>query len=190
MDSRLDDFEPEPERRPTFLTVLCILTFIGSGWAIVSAIWSYTTAEEIVKVINVQKLDKSNDSLHIVDSARLEREKNSDGDMIGRKFRIAAEKMMTVENIHKKSIGDLIAGLFTLGGAILMWFQRRAGFYLYIAGVLIGIALPFYLYGNDLVTVGIASFGAFFGLLFIVLYALNLKWINRPMKLNGQNPAG
>jgi hypothetical protein len=92
--------------------------------------------------------------------------------------------MMTVENIHKKSIGDLIAGLFTLAGAILMWFQRRNGFYLYIAGVLIGIALPFYLYGNDLLTVGIASFGAFFGLLFIVLYALNLKWMNRSTEIS------
>jgi hypothetical protein len=179
MDNRLDDFESEPERRPTFLTVLCILTFIGSGWAILSAIWSYTTAEQIVKVINVQRLDRSNDSLQIKDSTRLKHEKNSNGFMIGEKLRIATEKMMTVENIHKKSIGDLIAGLFTLAGAILMWFRRRTGFYLYIAGVLIGIALPFYLYGNDLLTVGMASFGAFFGLLFIVLYALNLKWMNR-----------
>lgn len=185
MDSRLDDFETQPERRPTFLTVLCILTFIGSGWSILSAIWSYTTAEEIVKVINVQKLNKSNDSLDLKDSARLEREKNSNGYMIGQKLGKAAQKMMTVENIHKKSIGDLIAGLFTLGGAILMWFQRKKGFYLYIGGVIIGIALPFYLYGNDLLTVGMASFGAFFGLLFIVLYALNLKWMNRSAQIAG-----
>jgi hypothetical protein len=184
MDSRLDDFESEPEPRPTFLTVLCILTFIGSGWGIISAIWSYTTADEIVKVVHVQRLDTSNDSTRAVDSARLERNKNSNGYMIGRKLRMATEKMMTVENIHKKSIGDLIAGLFTLAGAILMWFQRRNGFYLYIAGVLIGIALPFYLYGNDLLTVGIASFGAFFGLLLIVLYALNLKWMNRSTEIS------
>ncbi|MEP6627313.1 MAG: hypothetical protein ABJA32_04980 [Ginsengibacter sp.] len=184
MDSKLDDFESEPEPRPTFLTVLCILTFIGSGWGIISAIWSYTTADEIVKVINVQRLDRNNDSLHVVDSARLERNKNSIGYMIGRKLRMATEKMMTVENIHKKSIGDLIAALFTLAGAILMWFQRRNGFYLYIAGVVFVIALPFYLYGIDLLTVGIASFGAFFGLLFIVLYALNLKWMSRSTEIS------
>ena len=183
MDNRLDDFEPEPERRPTFLTVLCVLTFIGSGWTILSAIWSYTTAEQIVNVINVQRVDRNNDSLHIKDSTRLTREKNSDDNIIGQKLRIATQKMMTVENIHKKSIGDVIAGLFTLSGAVLMWFRRRIGFYLYMAGVAIGIALPFYLYGNDLLTVGMASFGAFFGLLFIVLYALNLKWMNRPQQL-------
>ncbi|MCR9173961.1 MAG: hypothetical protein NXI10_15765 [bacterium] len=28
----------EQQKRPTFLTVLCILTFIGSGWGIISAL--------------------------------------------------------------------------------------------------------------------------------------------------------
>ncbi|MDA8886218.1 hypothetical protein N9I68_01420 [Bacteroidia bacterium] len=32
-------------QRPTFLTVLCILTFIGSGYGIFQGITSYATAE-------------------------------------------------------------------------------------------------------------------------------------------------
>jgi hypothetical protein len=83
--------------------------------------------------------------------------------------------LLTVENIRKKSIGDLIAALFTLSGALLMWWQKRTGFYIYIIGVIIGILVPLYLFGHDLVTVGMASFGAFFGLLFIALYAVNIK---------------
>ncbi|MDQ6890443.1 MAG: hypothetical protein M3Z56_09240, partial [Bacteroidota bacterium] len=62
-----------------------------------------------------------------------------------------------------------------LVGAILMWQLRRTGFYLYIIGVIIGIIVPFYLYGNNLIAVGISAFTSFFGLVFIALYALNFR---------------
>jgi hypothetical protein len=77
--------------------------------------------------------------------------------------------------MHKAAIGGFIASLLTLAGAILMWNLKRKGFYIYILGVALGIAIPFYLYGNDLIAVGAASFANFFGLVFIALYALNLK---------------
>jgi hypothetical protein len=179
MQPNFDDFETEPLKRPSFLTVLCILTFIGSGWAILSSVWSYATAKETVNMITHTQQRNTHDSLSKKDSIRLQKQKESAGYIIGKKISASAKTMFTVDNIHKKSIGDLIAAIFTLTGAIFMWFQKRRGFYLYIIGVAIGIALPFYLYGNDLLTVGIASFSAFFGLLFIALYALNLKTMNR-----------
>jgi hypothetical protein len=73
------------------------------------------------------------------------------------------------------AIGSLVAALLTLSGALLMWQLKRNGFYLYIAGVAVGIIIPFYVFGNDLVAVGASSFANFFGLIFIALYALNLK---------------
>jgi len=51
----------------------------------------------------------------------------------------------------------------------------KKGFYLYIIGVIIGLVIPFYLYGGNLIAVGISSVSGFFGLVFIALYALNLK---------------
>ena len=33
-------FETNQLKRPTFLTVLCILTFIGSGWGVLSQLFS------------------------------------------------------------------------------------------------------------------------------------------------------
>ncbi|MEO6134312.1 MAG: hypothetical protein ABIP35_04105 [Ginsengibacter sp.] len=175
MDFNDQDSEMQPEKRNTFLTVLCILTFVGSGWAIMTAATSYFTAEATAKVFNQTFKKNPADSAAKVDTVSNQVRKNSTSHQIGFKVGKSMKKMMTVDNIHKKAIGDLIAGLCTLGGAILMWFQRKKGFYLYIVGVAIGIAVPFYLYGNDLVSIGISSFGAFFGLLFIALYAVNLK---------------
>ena len=179
MQSNFDDFETEPSKRPTFLTVLCILTFIGSGWAILTSAWSYTTAEQTVKMFTLVEQRNAHDSLSKKDSVRLQKQHESSEYIIGKKIGASARTMFTVDNIHKKSIGDLVAAVFTLTGAIFMWFQKRRGFYIYIIGVVIAIALPFYLFGNDLLTIGIASFGAFFGLLFIALYALNLKSMDR-----------
>jgi hypothetical protein len=179
MQDNFDDLETEPSKRPTFLTLLCILTFIGSGWAILTSVWSYTTAERTVKMITHAGQENGHDSLSKKDSVRLQKQHESSEYIIGKKIGASAKTMFTVDNIHKKSIGDLIAAIFTLTGAVFMWFQKRRGFYIYIIGVAIGIALPLYLFGNDLLSVGIASFGAFFGLLFIALYALNLKSMNR-----------
>lgn len=38
MSETLDNVNMETAKRPTFLTVLCILTFIGSAWGIISAL--------------------------------------------------------------------------------------------------------------------------------------------------------
>jgi len=93
----------------------------------------------------------------------------------GEKMMFSLSKMLTAENIRKSAIANIISGFFTLLGAFLMWRLRRNGFYLYVAGIIIGLLVPFYLYGNNLIAIGVSSFSSFFGLVFIALYALNLK---------------
>ena len=128
MQNNFDDLETEPLKRPTFLTVLCILTFVGSGWAILSSVWSYTTAEQTVKMFTQVAQENAHDSLSKKDSVRLQKQHESSEYIIGKKIGASAKTMFTVDNIHKKSIGDLIAAVFTLTGAIFMWFQKRRGF--------------------------------------------------------------
>ena len=165
------DFETEPDKRPSFLTWLCILTFIGSGWGIISAILSYTTAHKVSMVFS-ENLN-IRDSIVRNDTAKVTIRRNrlfSSGKIKG-----SFSKMFQEDNIRKGALGKLIAAILTLTGALLMWQSKRTGFYLYIAGTIIAIAVPFYLFGNDLVAVGASSFANFFGLIFISLYALNLK---------------
>ncbi len=165
------DFETEPDKRSSFLTWLCILTFIGSGWGIISAILSYTTAHKVSMVFS-ENLN-IRDSIVRNDTAKVTIRRNrlfSSGKIKG-----SFSKMFQEDNIRKSALGKLIAAILTLTGALLMWQSKRTGFYLYIAGTIIAIAVPFYLFGNDLVAVGASSFANFFGLIFISLYALNLK---------------
>jgi len=68
MEPNLNEFEQEPLTRPTLLTVLCILTFIGSGWAIVSSAWSYSMASKSAQMISSANMAKRNDSTFRRDS--------------------------------------------------------------------------------------------------------------------------
>jgi len=114
------------------------------------------------------------DSLSINDTASSKSRRNNKN-IFGQKMRRSVSRLMTTDNIRKTAIGNLIACLFTLIGAIIMWMLFKKGFYLYIIGVIIGLVIPFYLYGGNLIAVGISSVSGFFGLVFIALYALNLK---------------
>lgn len=66
-------------------------------------------------------------------------------------------------------------GLLCVFGAFLMWQLKRTGFYLYTVATLIAIITPIALMGGNILTL-INTFAAgFFGLLFIILYGVNLK---------------
>ncbi|MEP6952273.1 MAG: hypothetical protein ABI863_23480 [Ginsengibacter sp.] len=172
MESNLNEFEQEPRLRPTLLTVLCILTFVGSGLTIVKNAYSYSTASRTAIMFSSDSINNPNSSLQ-KDSARRGWRKNQT--MFGPKMMLSLSKILTKDNIEKSAIGEIISGICTLLGALLMWQMRRNGWYLYIAGIIVGLVVPFYLYGNNLLAVGISSFSSFFGLVFIALYALNIK---------------
>ncbi|MEO6949483.1 MAG: hypothetical protein ABI123_07635 [Ginsengibacter sp.] len=193
---RTSDYENEyePKVRPSFLTILCILTFIGSGMSIISSVFAYKTADksnsifsQIAKgntdtvnasTVTIKDSTYVNDSL-IVSNSAIEHQNKVPKSELEVKMQRSAAKMFTKENIQKKSIGDFLAAIFTLTGAILMWNLRRQGFYVYIIGVLISFFVPLYLYGTDLMSIGLSIISAFFGLVFIALYALNLKAMRR-----------
>lgn len=180
MRENLYEFESEPEKRSSFLTWLCILTFIGSGWAIISSVWTYSMAGK-ANIVFQDKVHEKRDSTLLNDTTNIRRREKPSP--LEGKIKASLSKIVNAENMRKAAIGAFIASLLTLAGAILMWNLRRQGFYIYILGVIFGILVPFYLYGNDLIAVGATSFANFFGLVFIALYALNLKSIRtKPVK--------
>lgn len=158
-----------PPQRPTFLTVLCILTFIGSGYGLINGAITYFNAESISKVVvnvKVKTADDINRNGKIKDTANA---------AFRSKVMNSMSVISTPENLRKTALGNIVVSIICLIGAIIMWRLRRFGFYLYVLGTIIGVIIPFYLFGNNFLAAITSGFASFIGLIFIIFYAMNLK---------------
>lgn len=151
--------------RNTFLTVICILSFIGSGWGVIKAIRSYATADYIAQIGSgaMQSAEKQINQISTTPDFVKQ--------IIG-----SVEKDMNPDFLRKLAIFQFIANLLTLSGAILMWNLKKTGFYLYLMGIIVLVVAPFAM-GRLVGAIGGSLIG-FFGVIFIVMYAVNLKQMN------------
>ena len=137
--------ERQQNKRPAFLTVLCILTFIGSGFAIISELIVLFLPSSFMEGMQVQFAD-----------------------ILGEE---KAEEMIASFALQcKLAPYQLILSILSLAGAILMFQLKRMGFYLYTLAQVLLVVLPG-LIGGQWSIVG----AAFWSVLFIVLYAVNWK---------------
>jgi hypothetical protein len=146
-------------KRPQFLTVLCILTFIGCALAFFGAIWGYFS------------IDAS--------AAGMGNMGNVEGDTYGMMSGIQETINKAVENAVPNLIIGIVCALLCLYGALQMWKLKKIGFFIYSIGEITPAIAGFFLGGGGL----IGSVGAIFGLLlaivWIVLYAVNFKHLTQ-----------
>ncbi|HEV8080539.1 MAG TPA: hypothetical protein VGP43_07500 [Chitinophagaceae bacterium] len=163
------EFDTIPPQRPVFLKVLCILTFIGSGYGIINGVVTYFKANDISKFVTevkaemknkISKKKKTNDTISV----------SFAGNVVNN-----MSAMATPDNLRKMAIGTVISSILCLLGAILMWNLRKVGFYIYVIGTILIIVLPFYLFGiNFLTNLSVGAQG-FIGIIFVIFYAMNIK---------------
>ena len=170
---------PSEESRPQFLTVLCILTFIGTGLMLGFSL------------IGIPKT--------FIRSAE---ERASQREMTYQKMMqfnpAAADAMlqaMEEEEKYEKPNWILSFGcnLLSLFGALMMWKQKKTGFYLYLAGEILPYILPLILLGGingmksgmGIITslgglmqgfaIAVIAFMIIADIAFFIMYALNLR---------------
>ena len=154
--------------RPTFLTVLCILTFIGSAWGIIGNIQRYLTANTTAQFVSAATQE-----------GREELQKSGDeGSKVANSILSGMDAMLNPANVKKAAIFGIVASVLTLLGGFLMFQLKKTGFYTYLVGTVVGIIGPFVAFsGAGVMGILTSSVMAFFGILFVVLYALNLKYL-------------
>lgn len=144
-----------PAQRPTFLTVLCILSFIASGFAIIwsiIALLGAIAAQAIVSTV--------------------------DGGMEGLQEEMAAEgiDMSSAATVTETAsmglvwayvIVTILATIIGLIGVIRMWKLQKSGFFLY-AGASVASLVMGSIYAFSIVSVLIT-------VAFIAMYAMNMK---------------
>lgn len=152
--------------RPLFLTILCILTFIGSGSSIFSSFSNYKNAEVAVGV-GTEALEEVMDTIE--DEVDSEEEANIISKLMG-----SVTDGLTVENVKNIALANGISAILTLIGAILMWGLDMKGFWLYIFGTIVAIVAPIMIYEGMMGAMA-GGGAAFIGILFCILYGVNVK---------------
>ena len=87
--------------------------------------------------------------------------------------------MMDPEKLKQNYLLTFIGNILTLAGGILMFRLRKSGFWVYIAGTVLLVATPVIIFGvGNMFSLGITFMLGIVGILFIVLYSLNLKHLS------------
>lgn len=164
----VDEVKDLDQKRPTFLTVLCILTFA------VSAYYLFDGTRTIF-------VSKSFDStqwhavMEGVDEALQDADPNTAKFLESFMGSLSKTIEKTIENANMLGFITIIVALLSAYGAFLMYKLNRKGFTVYVGAKIIGIVLPLAILGFNMVTGFAFGFSAFIGMIFVILYGVNRK---------------
>lgn len=157
----METLSVHPKPRPILLTVLCILTFIGSGFGVFSNLMAMFAAP-FLEFFQPSMFDEAFNQLG-----------NNPCDEFAKQALDMA--ILAIDNFLGITLSKFIFYALSLVGAIMMFQMKKIGFYLYIAAqvgfLFIG---PVFLGWNMFVSLSL-FFSGFFSILFIALYGINLK---------------
>lgn len=159
-----DSTTPVPRTRPTLLTVLCILSFIAGAWAVISGLMSLTASPDTEALR--QQMDQAMEGVE---------ELGDDSPMAGFAQGMAEQAMKAAEAARPMGIANMIIALISIFGVWQMWNLKKTGFWIYVLASVAGLAVPMIFLGGGLLAVMSVGVGGFISLIFIILYALNLK---------------
>ena len=145
----------EAPKRPTFITVLCILTWVGCGIGLIMSLVAWWGTRAAAAMMDVAG--------SMAEGAGA----NTDA-MPG-----MAEAMNALKYANMLMIISVIGTLLCLVGSIQMWKLKKMGFYLYVVGELAPPIATMVLLGGMAGAMGIV--GLILPIVFVVLYGLNLK---------------
>lgn len=161
-----DNLKVENER-PTFLTVLTIITFVVSGLFFLSGIFgamSYDKEKQleaneiqIEQMIELAAEDKTGAVDGIISSMEVFNAENIEN----------ASTLMTI---------NILASLLSLLGAFFMYNLKKIGFHTYIVSKLLS-AIPLLMYTLSMPVLLGYGFFLFFTLVFVIMYSRNLKYM-------------
>lgn len=156
--------------RPTFLTVLCILSFIFIGFSFafgLVGLFGGPLSEEQMLEQKVE-LTKSADEMRSL-------EMDSFAEMM-EKIQRMSESINT--NFYASSILQVLVMGLGLYGVLLMWKGKKLGFHLYIAYSLLSIIQIYFFVSPSDIPSFVVIWNLIISAIFVFMYSRNLKWLS------------
>ena len=161
--------EEAPQKRPVFLLVLCILTFVSTGMGIFSPIIQMVRGTR-----SPESLKPDLDALMNLS----EKMRESGMTYLANTYEQLAD--MTVEINPHAVLAGLIALLIVLLGAfsaVVMLKGRKIGFHLYIGYSFLQLVSVYFFASPENVPMIFPISGGIISLIFIFMYSRNLHWL-------------
>ncbi len=143
-------------KRPQFLTVLCILTWIGSALAFISAIYTFFTVQASAAMFENMNMSGATDPTGMMGGMQ------------------EAMRLAVVNRVPNLLVAT-ICSLLCIFGAMQMWKLKKTGYFIYIAGEIIPPIAAFVLGGGGMLGSMGAAVALIIAIIWIVLYGLNVK---------------
>lgn len=159
VDQVIPDSHKEKKDLPQFLSVLTILTFIGSGFGVIGSIYNLSTVDQ-------QRMQIAELMVQI---------KNG-GDELGFMQGLVDGMLIMLENIYLIQGNALFVAILCITGAILMRQLKKTGFYIYVVGCLLSIIIPVAVIGLNMMGIAILL-GSITTISFIIMYGVNYKYL-------------
>jgi|YNPMSStandDraft_1061717.scaffolds.fasta_scaffold00925_14 hypothetical protein len=159
----------ETKKRPVFITVLAILSFIGVGWQIISGFLTMAAGAVTSAVTGAGKSFAE----RLESMEGMEGVEEMDQAMSGLSEAVSAADRLA-QNATTLGIINIVAALVCLLGVIWMWNLKKKGFYVYVVGELTAPIATLLLVGFGIGGM-MATLGFIIPIVMIILYAVNLK---------------
>ncbi|WP_461632900.1 hypothetical protein [Labilibaculum euxinus] len=155
-----------PKKRPTFLTVLCILSFIGSGgFGLLNSLYTYVTFESSYPA----KIEQATEGLEKMKEAGME-----SGFFYSMTENGIIQLNALSENLELITGVNCLFAILSLVGIFMMFKLKKNGFYLYLIANLFWLLVPLALIDFDAM-LSMTIIGAIITAVFAIMYAVNLK---------------
>ena len=189
-------------KRPTLLTILCILTFIGNGWKIAKNIIDCIFTCTVIGIKNSKLLSQAKNIIDCIFTCTVIGIKNSK--LLSQSVQTYAEALKEVavtDTIAQSEVSpesfnavvDVFSSYFiyplaipfsqnlfliiSIIGAILMFNLKRKGFYIYTVAQILYLVATLYFMGFSSWALFFISTEILIILLFLILFAVNLKYM-------------
>jgi hypothetical protein len=162
------EFEDEKPKRPNFLVVLAVLSYISIGLGLLATLFTLISGPSSIEQIE-QEEAQLYESIQQMEEAGM--------DDIVQIFETSAQQAVYINNevFYSFNILNLISLILGFMGVFLMMKLKKVGFHLYVAYSLLPIIISYALIPMNLIIGASIITAVILSAIFCVLYGLNLK---------------
>ncbi len=165
----MEELQPKEEKRPTLLTVLCILTFVSIGINMLTLLVQLVAGPSSEEEILAERVELSRAISQMQDAGM-----DGVAQMMEQFMAMTAQ---IKENFYFAMAISLVTYVVGFFGALKMFQGEKIGFHLYIVYNLLSIGgIYLYVSPNNIPSMSII-FGLILSGAFIFMYSRNLSWL-------------